>query len=201
MQGAPCLGESKEQAARSIVVILVILDDVCMLRGLSDFQIADVTLHSPLKGVVTEFELPGRQLLPDGLNRFHPEVLVCNITGMLVASQFSAGGAGEEGLTEVVQAARDQLLRDDVDLSGIAPLLQQVFAVVPRQPKGTHVGDAQARHYFAAGGKMLALELPVHHRGFCPRDEIGKRQVMLQVGCELVSVHLAGNDLAHDSTF
>lgn len=97
MQGAPCLGESKEQAARSIFVIRVILDDVCMLPGLSDFQIADVTLHSPLKGVVDEFELPGRQLLPDGLNRFHPEVLVCNITGTLVASQFSAEGAGEEG--------------------------------------------------------------------------------------------------------
>lgn len=58
MQGAPCLGESKEQAARSIFVIRVILDDVCMLPGLSDFQIADVTLHSPLKGVVAEFELP-----------------------------------------------------------------------------------------------------------------------------------------------
>ena len=97
MQGAPCLGESKEQAARSIVVILVILDDVCMLPGLSDFQFTDVTLHSPLKGVVTEFELPGRQSLPDGLNRFHSKVLVCNITGPLVASQFSAGGAESAG--------------------------------------------------------------------------------------------------------
>src|SRR5207249_6846343 len=31
----------------------------------------------------------------------------------------------------------DQLLRDDVDLSGITQLLQQMLAVLPRQPKGT----------------------------------------------------------------
>src|SRR5439155_5402073 len=99
--------------------------------------------------------------------------------GSVSKSSLAPVGSSTAEVNRAGEVAGDQLLRDDVDLSGITQLLQQMLAVLPRQPEGTHISDPQARDHVEDGGKMLALELPVHHPGFRPRDQILKRQLML----------------------
>lgn len=52
--------ETKHQAAGSIFVIGIILNDSGLCPGLSDFGIANISLDSALKGMPAEFEFSSR---------------------------------------------------------------------------------------------------------------------------------------------
>jgi hypothetical protein len=73
VDGAPLYSEPEKQTARRIFVIGVVLDDVCPGASLSDLQLADVALHSPLEVMTTEFKLTLRKLPTDCFQRFHAQ--------------------------------------------------------------------------------------------------------------------------------
>ena len=60
----------------------------------------------------------------------------------------------------------------DIDAGGVAKPAQELFAVLPRQTEGPHVGHPQARDYIANVVEVRLFERPFHHRQFRPGDKI-----------------------------
>jgi hypothetical protein len=56
--------------------------------------------------------------------------------------------------------------------SVIAKSLQDGLAILPRQPKRSHIGKAKTSHCVAYGIVMRVFELPLHHGQLCPVNQI-----------------------------
>ena len=76
MQRAASLGKAEQQAARSIFVLGVFLDQTGVLDGLEDLGIGDVAIHGSLKGMTTKVKLTCLELMENLLEVFHLEGII-----------------------------------------------------------------------------------------------------------------------------
>ena len=64
-------GESEQQAAGRIFVVGIILNDVGLWPGLSDFVFANIAFNGTLKGMAAKFEFTSSELSANVIQRFH----------------------------------------------------------------------------------------------------------------------------------
>lgn len=88
---------------------------------------------------------------------------------------------------------------DDLNTSGETELMKQLLAIGPGQPESAHVGHAEARHDGRNGGGILFRELAFHQGVFGPIHPLRLRDVVAQVGRNLVRNGLFGDD--HKAAF
>ena len=84
----------------------------------------------------------------------------------------------------------------DIHAGGVSKPAQELFAVLPRQTEGPHVGHPQARDHIANVVEVRLFERPFHHCRFRPGDKIRTREIMAQVCGELIRYHLT-SDFTH----
>jgi hypothetical protein len=71
VERAARLGITQQQAAQSIFILRVFLDQTGILVSLEDFGIVDVALHDSLKGVTTEIKQACPEPMENLLEGFH----------------------------------------------------------------------------------------------------------------------------------
>lgn len=85
------------------------------------------------------------------------------------------------------------LCSDDFDPWGVAELVEEVFAVFPRQAECANVGDPDSGNYCGQGCCVIFLKVAVEQCAFCPVDEDFERNLVVEIRGDLF-----GGDLFRD---
>ena len=79
----------------------------------------------------------------------------------------------------------------DFDPRAITEPSQEIFAILPAQPKLGHIGQAKPPDNVTEECNVIFLEFIVHHRPFCPVHQFSLRNPALQMGRKLFGDGLA----------
>ena len=97
---------------------------------------------------------------------------------------------------------RDSALRrDDFHAWSEAEFAEQVFAIFPSQPEGTHVRHTEVGHDFREDAGIRVGQFAVHERALGPIDQLCQRDLVMEIRGDLIGDsllrdrHLEGADL------
>ena len=86
------------------------------------------------------------------------------------------------------------LSSDDVDLSGVAELGEELLAIFPYKPERAHICGADSGNGIANGRQVGGVEFILHQRRFRPIDQSSQRQIVTKIGSELFCNRFTGHE-------
>src|SRR5439155_11121222 len=89
----------------------------------------------------------------------------------------------------------------NVHTGRITELPQRLLALLPCQPKDAHVRHAKSCNHPTKRVHVALIKLPFHHRVFSPVHQLLQRYGVMEIGGDLFSHDLLGNDHGSNYTF